>query len=214
MLINFIFSFSYFSFFFRDEIKNKLLPKLCSDKSRFLSISGNSKEFKSNADKIHAHILTIKESIIKIPQVHVAFNASLSSMVGLYSSIKIDFPHLNTILSDYNDWMTSVMESAELQLFMLPLELLMELPGLVATSTTSLALAASGIGAVLAFAFAIVDIVSSALEEKRVRDELQSKRNTLLTARHNLDTAFAEMKKFQQLFCKYVVRFLYDLSAK
>jgi hypothetical protein len=42
----------------------------------------------------------------------------------------------------------------------------MQLPGLVATSATSLALAASGIGAVLAFAFGIVDVVSSVLEEK------------------------------------------------
>lgn len=206
--------FSYFCFFFRDEIKNKLLPKLRSDKSRFLSISGNSKEFQSNADKIHAHILTIRESIIKIPQVHVAFNASLSSMVGLYSAIKTDFPYLNTILSDYNDWMTSVMASANQQLSMLPMDLMMQLPGLVATSATSLALAASGIGAVLAFAFGIVDVVSSVLEEKRIRNELRSKRNTLLTARRNLDTAFSNMKKFQELFCKYVVRFLYDLSAK
>ncbi|XP_063447745.1 uncharacterized protein LOC134727298 [Mytilus trossulus] len=198
----------------RNEIKNHLLPSLKKDKERFLTLYGQPKEFESVVDKIHDQIQIIQERIIKIPELHTTLNISLSSLVQTYSSMKHDFPQLNNFLSHYDDWLSSVLSAAGNDVAMLPMEVLMAMPALVAESATSMALAMSGIGAVLSFAFGIVDVVSSVLDEKKVRNQLQSNKNVLIRARTKLDRAFNDMKSFQNKFCQYVVKYLEELSGK
>ncbi|XP_052071216.1 uncharacterized protein LOC127709650 [Mytilus californianus] len=198
----------------RDEIKNHLLPSLKKDKERFLTLYGQPKQFESVVDKIHDQIQIIQERIIKIPELHTTLNLSLSSLVQTYSSMKHDFPELDNFLSHYDDWLSSVLSAAGNDVAMLPMEVLMAMPALVAESATSMALAMSGIGAVLSFAFGIVDVVSSVLDEKKVRNQLQSNKNVLIRARTKLDRAFNDMKTFQNKFCQYVVKYLEELSSK
>lgn len=202
------------AFYCRNEIKNHLLPSLKKDKERFLTLYGQPKEFESVVDKIHDQIQIIQERIIKIPELHTTLNISLSSLVQTYSSMKHDFPQLNNFLSHYDDWLSSVLSAAGNDVAMLPMEVLMAMPALVAESATSMALAMSGIGAVLSFAFGIVDVVSSVLDEKKVRNQLQSNKNVLIRARTKLDRAFNDMKSFQNKFCQYVVKYLEELSGK
>ncbi|VDI70314.1 Hypothetical predicted protein [Mytilus galloprovincialis] len=197
----------------RDEIKS-LLPSLRRDKDRFLSVYGEPKEFEYVVDKIHDQIQIIQEKIIKIPELHTTLNISLSSLVHTYSSMRHDFPQLENLLSNYDDWLSSALKAARNDVAMLPLDVLMAIPALVAESATSMALAMSGIGAVLSFAFGIVDVVSSVLEEKNVRDQLQRNKNVLVGAREKLNRAFNDMKTFQNKFCRFVIKYFEEISKK
>ncbi|CAG2231357.1 unnamed protein product [Mytilus edulis] len=152
----------------RDEIKDLLLPSLKRDKERFLSSYGEPKEFEAVVVKIHNQIQTIQEKIIEIPDLHTTLNISLSSLVQTYSSMRHDYLRITYWLSDYDEWLSGVLEAAIQDTTMLPLNILMTLPSLVAASASSMALAMSGIGAVVSFAFGIVDIVSSVLQEKKI----------------------------------------------
>ncbi|VDI25953.1 Hypothetical predicted protein [Mytilus galloprovincialis] len=199
----------------RDEIKKHLLPEVTRKRNSFLSKYGKSSQIEAAASKIHDQVTDIKDKILIIKELDTAIDKNLIDLVNLYSSIKDDFSYINAdILSDYNEWVKNTISAAALQVNLLPIEILMTLPVLVATSATTLALAASGIGAVLAVGFAIVDVVSSVKEEARVRDQLQEKKNTLIKSRNQLNSAFRSMKTFQKKFCQYVVKFLYDLSSK
>ena len=97
---------------------------------------------------------------------------------------------------------------------MLKLEIVLTLPGLVATSVGSFALAAAGIGALVAVGFAVVDVVSSVKEEKKVRDQLRDTESKYLKAKSDLDSAFSNVKQFQRKFCSSVIDFYRDLSRK
>ncbi|XP_071132949.1 uncharacterized protein [Mytilus edulis] len=198
----------------RDEIKDLLLPSLKRDKERFLSSYGEPKEFEAVVVKIHNQIQTIQEKIIEIPDLHTTLNISLSSLVQTYSSMRHDYLRITYWLSDYDEWLSGVLEAAIQDTTMLPLNILMTLPSLVAASASSMALAMSGIGAVVSFAFGIVDIVSSVLQEKKVRDQLQHNKNVLNKARVKLDRAFSVMKTFQTNFCKFVVKYFEEISKK
>ncbi|CAC5378499.1 unnamed protein product [Mytilus coruscus] len=199
----------------RDEIKKHLLPEVTRKRNSFLSKFGQPSQFEATASKIHDQVTDIKDKILTIKELDTAIDKNLIDLVNHYSSIKDDFTYINSdILSEYNEWVKNALFAAALQVNLLPLEILMTLPALVATSATTLALAASGIGAVLAVGFAIVDVVSSVKEEARVRDQLQEKKNTLIKSRNHLNSAFISMKTFQKQFCQYVVKFLYDLSSK
>lgn len=143
---------------------------------------------------------------------HTTLNISLSSLVQNYRSMGHDYPRINNWLSYYDEWLSSVLEATVHDVKMLPLNILMTLPALVAASASSIALAMSGIGAVLSFAFGIVDIVSSVLQEKNVRDQLQRNKNILYNARVKLDRAFTDMKTFQTKFCKFVIKYFEEIS--
>ncbi|CAG2204726.1 unnamed protein product [Mytilus edulis] len=119
----------------------------CNVKKILVRIWG-AKEFESVVDKIHDQIQTIQEKIIEIPDLHTTLNISLSSMVQAYRSIGHDFPQLTNLLSKYDEWLSSALKAAGDDISLLPLNILMEMPALIAASASSIALAMSGIGAV------------------------------------------------------------------
>lgn len=138
----------------------------------------------------------------------------LDSLTVLSISIQDEFPDIKNALTNYNDWETNLQKMAAINILLFQFEVVMAMPALVATGVGMFALAAAGLGALLAVGFAVVDIISSVNEEKKVRDELRDTESKYLTAKSDLESAFTNIEQFQKQFCKTVVSFFRDLSGK
>ena len=88
------------------------------------------------------------------------------------------------------------------------------LPSLLATTVSMVTVGLAAFTAVVAIGFAIVDIVSSVIEERKIRDKLRSAKSTLLRAKNDFNRAFTTMKNFQKTFCKTIIKYLKELADK
>ena len=147
-------------------------------------------------------------------ELHSKLRLQLSDITVLSSSIQDDFPEFKHALTNYNGWAKNLKQMAAINILMFELEVAMTLPSLVATSVGSFALAAAEIGALVAVGFAVVDVVSSVKEEKKVRDELRDTESKYLKAKSELESAFSNIKQFQRKFCTSVIAFYRDISGK
>ena len=147
-------------------------------------------------------------------ELHSQLQLHLSDITILSSSIQDEFPEFKNALTHYNDWVKNLRQMAAINILMFELEVAMTLPALVATSVGSFALAAAGIGALVAVGFAVADVVSSVKEEKKVRDELRDTESKYLKAKADLESAFSNIKRFQRKFCSSVIAFYRELSGK
>ena len=145
-------------------------------------------------------------------ELHVQLQLYLSDITALSSSIRDEFPEFKNALSNYNGWVKNLNQMASINILVLKLEVVLTLPALVATSVGSFALAAAGIGALIAVGFAVVDVISSVNEERKVRDELRDTESKYLKAKADLESAFSTVNQFQTKFCSSVIAFYRELS--
>ena len=197
----------------RDRIKDHLRPEVTNLRNRFISTYGDPGQFKQLVDKIHDQTLDIRDKLTTVKELHSHLQLYLSDITDLSSSVRDEFPEFKNALSNYNGWVNNLKQTASINILMLELEIVLTLPGLVAASVGSFALAAAGIGALVAVGFAVVDVVSSVKEEKKVRDELRDTESKYLKAKADLDSAFSNIQQFQRKFCSSVVAFYRDLAG-
>lgn len=200
--------------YFRDRIKDHLKPEVTRLRNRFVSTYGDPGKFKEIADKILDQTLDVREKITTVKELHAQLKLYLSELTGLTGSIQDEFPDIKNTLINYNGWVKNLKKIATINILMLQFEVALSLPGLVAASVGSFALAAAGIGALFAVGFAVVDVISSVKEEKKVRDELRDTESKYLKAKSDLEAAFANIKQYQTKFCSSVLAFYRDLSKK
>ena len=189
-------------------------PEVTRLRDRFISTYGDPGKFKQRVDTIHDQVLDVRDKLTTVKELHVQLKLHLDSLTVLSSSIQDEFPDIKNALTNYNEWAKNLEKMASINLLLLQLEVMMTLPALVATSVGTFALAAAGIGALLAVGFAVVDIISSVNEEKKVRNELRDTESKYLKAKSDLESAFTNVEQFQKQFCKTVVAFFRDLSGK
>ena len=189
-------------------------PEVTRLRDRFIRTYGDPGKFKERVDKIHDQTLDIRDKVTTVKDLHVQLQLYLSDITALSSSIRDEFPEFKNALSNYNGWVKNLNKMVAIHLLALQLEVVLTLPALVATSVGSLALAAAGIGALVAVGFAVVDVISSVNEERKVRDELRDTESKYLKAKADLESAFSNVQQFQRTFCTSVIAFYRDLSNK
>ena len=200
--------------YFRDRIKDHLKPEVTRLRNRFVSTYGDPGKFKEVADKIHDQTLDVRDKITTVKELHTQLKLYLSELTGVAGSIQDEFPDIKNTLVNYYGWVKNLNKVAAINILMLQFEVALTLPGLLAASVGSFALAAAGIGALFAVGFAVVDVISSVKEEKKVRDELKDTEAKYLKAKSDLESAFANIRQFQTKFCSSVLAFYRDLSKK
>ena len=203
-----------FPIYFRDRIRDQLKPEVTRQRDRFTSTYGDPGKFKERVEKIYDQTLDIQDKVTTVKELHVQLQLYLSEITVLSSSIRDEFPEFKNALSNYNDWVKNLKQMAAINIMALQLEVVLTLPALVASSVGSFALAAAGIGALIAVGFAVVDVISSVSEERKVRDELRDTESKYLKAKADLESAFSTVSRFQRKFCSSIIAFYREISRK
>ncbi|XP_071173691.1 uncharacterized protein [Mytilus edulis] len=197
----------------RDNIKKKLKPEVTKLRDSFLSKYGDPEKISALVDKIHDNVLDTKDKITTVKQLHTKLKGLLSSVIQDHGSFIEDIPDMKSLLEEHKQWLDSKWKSTYIDIAMIAVETVIAAVTIAATTTASVfATAAAGIGLVFAIGFGIVDVVTSVIEERKIRDKLRKAQATLIQAKKDINIAFQNMKKFQKQFCKVVISFLRDIS--
>ncbi|XP_062618546.1 uncharacterized protein LOC134280134 [Saccostrea cucullata] len=199
----------------RDEIKNTLKPEVDTLKKTFFSKYGEPGKIKENVEKHIALISDINEAVTTIKELHIKSNSSLSELTIRLGSLTMDVSGVANLLSDYNEWLNGTKLQAAFSIIGLNIEFaitLATLPSIIGSAASALTAGIAIFASVIAIGLAIVDIVSSVREERRIKYKLLNAKSEYLRARRNLKTAHYQMIKLQKQFCDKVINYLRKFS--
>ena len=163
-----------------------------------------------------AQSLDTRGNVTTVQELHGQLQLHLSEMNNLSNSIPDEFPELKYefAISNYITWMEQAELGWRIGLPSFLFGVAFAIKGFAKSAVEACELAFAGIGALLAVGVAVVDIISSVKEEKKVRDELRDTESKYMKVKADLDTAFSNIKEFQKTFCSSVIAFYRDLSSK
>lgn len=200
----------------RDEIKNHLKPQLERMNRDFWERYGDVDEIKEAASDILKYAMDIKERLITI-------NDFQNQTKYLFSKLTDDLifanPNGQAVLKNYKLFLKSLEDIARgTEVSELLKKAIMESIAtivLAATATVSAGFLALNVAeSAFSVVVMIVDIVTSAKEERELRDKLYKAKSDFIKAQQQIRRADEKMVRFQKAFCRGVLVYLSKLSAR